>query len=122
MICDVDMDLGYENNMFRMLGGNVDDYVFLGYFRGFDPSIDSYCVCLENFPKKVMLPTFFNPSYDFSKAFDDVKGILIAFGVILFVASCLVFSKLSSQKFDRLLCLLTTSNLTGRVLNLGWSG
>jgi len=32
-ICGAAMDLGYEN-MFSMVGRNVDDYVFLGYFRG----------------------------------------------------------------------------------------
>ena len=40
MICDATMDLGYENNMFSMLGVSVDDYVSLGYFKGYDPSID----------------------------------------------------------------------------------
>ena len=64
-------DLGYEN-MFSMLDWNIDNYVFLGYFRGYDPSSDPYCVCLKGFPKKVMLITFFNRFYDFSKAFVEV--------------------------------------------------
>jgi len=50
-------------------------------------------------------------------AFDEVKRILIVFGMILVVASYLVFSNL-----DKLLRVLTTSNLTGQVLKLGWSG
>jgi len=54
MIHDVVMDLGYEDNVFYMLGGSVDDYVSLGYFRGYDNSIDPYCVCLEDLPRKVM--------------------------------------------------------------------
>jgi len=62
MIC-ADMDLGYKNDMFSMLGGNVDDYVFLGYFRRFDLLIDPYCVCLENLPKKVLLTTYILQSF-----------------------------------------------------------
>jgi len=61
---------------------------------------------------------FFNPSYDFSKAFAKLKTILILFGVILFIASYLVFSKLWSQEFDKLLHALMTSNLMGRVMKL----
>ena len=59
MICDATMDLSFENNMFYMLGGSVDDYVSAGYIRGFDPSIDPCYVCLEDFPKKVMWTIFF---------------------------------------------------------------
>jgi len=76
LICEANIDLGYEDNMFSMLGGNVDDYVSLGYFRRYDPSIDPYCVCLRNLPKKVMWTIFFNHSYDFSKVIDKVKRIL----------------------------------------------
>jgi len=61
---------------------------------------------------KVMLTTFFNHFYDFSKAFVLIKRILIVFTVILDVASYLVFSNLWSQEFDKLLCVLTTSNST----------
>jgi len=81
MICGAVMDLGHEN-MFSMLVWNVDDYVFLGCFRGYDPFIGTYCVCLEDLPKKVMLTIFFNPSYDFSEAFDKIRRILMVIGVI----------------------------------------
>jgi len=60
----------------------VDNFVFLGFLRGYDPSIKPYCVCLGDLPRKVMLTMFFNPSYDFSISFDKVKMILIIFGVI----------------------------------------
>jgi len=33
MICDANVDLGYKDNLFNILGGNVDDYPSLGYFR-----------------------------------------------------------------------------------------
>jgi len=91
MIFDANVDLGYKDKMFNVLGGNVDYYLSLGYLRGYDPSIDSYCVCLENLPRKITRTTFFNHRYDFSVGFDKVKRILILFGVILVVASYLYF-------------------------------
>jgi len=118
MICDANVDLGYEDNMFSMLGRSVDDLVSLGYFRGYHPSIDPYCVCLEDLPRNVMWTIFFNPSYNFYKGFAKVKRILIVFGVILVIASYLVFSKLWSQQFNKLLHVLTASNLEGHVLKL----
>ena len=43
MICDATMDLSNEDNVFDMLGGNVDDYLSLGYLRWYDPPLDPYC-------------------------------------------------------------------------------
>jgi len=59
------------------------------------------------------LTMFVNPSYDFTMGFDKAKRILVVFGVILIITSYLVFSKLWSQEFGKLLCDLTTSDLTG---------
>jgi len=33
MICDANTDLSYHNNMFSMLGGNVDNFMSLCYFN-----------------------------------------------------------------------------------------
>jgi len=77
MIYDAAMDLGYKANMFNMLGGNVDDYVSLGYFSGYDPSIDPYYVCTEDLPKKVMWTTFFYPSCDFLRPLIRLMGYLL---------------------------------------------
>jgi len=77
MIFYANVDLGYEDNVFDVLGGNVNDYVSLGYFRGYDPSIDSYCVCLEDLPRKVMWITFFNPFYDFLWTLIRLRGYLL---------------------------------------------
>jgi len=115
-ICYCNVDLGYENNVINVLGGNVHDYVSLGYLRGYDPSIDPYCVCLGDLLSKIICTTFFNPSYNFSKAFDKVKRILVVFSVILVIASYLLFSELWSQEFDKLLLALKTSNFVSRVL------
>jgi len=118
MILDFNIDLGCADNMFSILSGNVDDYVFLGYFRRYDPYIDPYCVCLGDLPKKITWTTCFNPFYDLSMGFDKVKRIPILFGVVFIVASYLLFSKLWSQGFDKFLHALTTSDLVSRVLKL----
>ena len=42
------MDLGYDDNMFHMLGGNVDHFKFLGYLSALDP----YRLSLMGMPRK----------------------------------------------------------------------
>jgi len=106
MIYYANVDLGYEDNEFNVLGGNVDDYLSLCYFRGYDPSINPYCICLGDLTRKITSTIFFNHSYDFSKAIDKVRRTLILFGVILVIAFYLVFSKLLSQGFDKLYVFL----------------
>jgi len=64
MIFYVNVDLGYEDNMFNMLGRRVDNFISLGYLRGYGPCIDSYCI--EDLPIKIMWNTFFDFSFDFS--------------------------------------------------------
>ena len=59
------MDIGYEDNVFDMPGRNVDDNVSLGYIKGYNSSIETYCACLGNMPTKVIWTTFFNPSQRF---------------------------------------------------------
>jgi len=49
MICDAN-DLGYEDN-FSMLGGNVDDFISLGYFSGYNASLDPYYMYLVDKPR-----------------------------------------------------------------------
>ena len=49
---------------------------------------------------------------------DKVKRILELFDVILVSASYLIFSKLWSQDFDKLLHALSISNLVGDALKL----
>ena len=84
--------------------------------RGYDPSIDPYHVCLKDLPRKITWTTFFNPSYDFSMIFDKVKRMLNVFGTILVITAYLLFSKLWSQRFDKLLRILTASDLMSQVL------
>ena len=93
-ICDFNVDLGYEDNIFSMLDRNVQDYLSTGYLRGYDPSIDLYCVRLEDLPRKIMSSTFFNPSYDFSKGLEKVKRILVIFRVFFVISSYLLLPEL----------------------------
>jgi len=88
--------------MFNMLGGNVDNFLSLRYFSGFNASLNSYYMCLEDLPGKIMWSTFFNPSYVFLKTIDKVKRILV-------IASHLLFSELWSKEFVKLLHALTVS-------------
>jgi len=60
-----------------------------------------------------MWTAFFNPSYDFSKAIDKVKRTFDIIGVILVIASYLIFFEFWSQESDKLL-----HALTGRVLKM----
>ena len=45
MICDT--DLGCENNVFEVLGGNTDNFVSLAYFSGFNAYLGPYYIYLE---------------------------------------------------------------------------
>jgi len=66
MICDATMDLGYDNNMLYVLSGKLDSFVSLGYFRGYDASLDPYCIYVaDKQPRKIMWNTFFDFSFIF---------------------------------------------------------
>jgi len=82
MIVDANVDLGYEVNMFDMLGGNINNFVSLDCFSGFNASFDPYYIYLEDLPRKITWTTLFNHSYDFSMAIDKVKRIPILFAVV----------------------------------------
>ena len=51
-ICDSNVDLGHAVKMFNMLGGNIDNFLSLGYFCGYDASLDAYCIFLVDKPRK----------------------------------------------------------------------
>ena len=58
MICDANVDQGYEDNMFSMLGGNVDNFMFLGYFSRYNASVNPYFMYLVDASRKIMWNTF----------------------------------------------------------------
>jgi len=39
VIFDANVDLGYEDNVFDVLGGSIDDYVSVVCFRGYNPPL-----------------------------------------------------------------------------------
>jgi len=86
-ICDSIVDLGYEGKMFNMLGGNVVNFLSLGYFCGYDASFDPYCMYLMDKPRKIMWNTFFAFSFNFSMALTLLKRALAFFVVIIFMFS-----------------------------------
>jgi len=40
--------------MFDVLDDNVDNFLSLGCFSGYDVSLDSYCINLLDMPRKIM--------------------------------------------------------------------
>jgi len=86
-ICDFNVDLGSVDHMFNMLGGNVDNFLSLGYFCGYDASLDPYCIFLVDKPRKIMWNSFFAFCFDFSISFALLKRALTFFSVIIFMLS-----------------------------------
>jgi len=87
-ICDSNVDIGYADNMFHMLGGNVETFESLGNFSGYDATLDPYCINLVDKPRSIMWNTFFDFSFDFSMFFSLIKRALTFFVLILCMLSC----------------------------------
>ena len=51
-LCDFNVDLGYDDHMFHMLGGNVENFEFLGSLCRYNAALDSYCIELVDMPRK----------------------------------------------------------------------
>jgi len=51
-ISDSNVDLGHEDNVFNILGGNLENYESLGCLSGYDVALDPYCIYLVDKPKK----------------------------------------------------------------------
>jgi len=121
-IYDSNVDLGYAGKMFNMLVENVDNFLSLGYFSGYNASFDPYCMYLVDKPRKIIWNTFFAFSFDFFIGFALVKRALTFFAVIIFMPSYYQAWKLCAEEFDKLLRALTMLDLKGRALKLCWSG
>ena len=65
MIFDATIDLGSVDNTFSMSGGNIDMFLSIGYFSGYNASLDTYCLFLVDKPRKITWNTFFDFSFDF---------------------------------------------------------
>jgi len=121
-LCDSNIDMGYADNMFHMLGGNVETFESLGNFSGYNAALDLYCINLVDKPRKILWNTFFAFSFDFSMAFSLIKRALIFFALIL----CMIFycqaCEPHAKESDKLLSALTASEWRARVLTKRWSG
>ena len=53
-ICDFNVDMGYVDNVFNVLGGNLENYESLGYLCGYDAALGLYSIYLEDKPRKIM--------------------------------------------------------------------
>ena len=87
MICDSNVDLDYESNTFDVLGGNVDNFLSLRHFSGYDDALGPYCIYLVDKAKQIMLNTFLDLSFDFSMAFTLLKIALTFLAMIILVLS-----------------------------------
>ena len=66
MICDANVDSAYVDNVLDTHDRNIDDFVSLSYFRGYDTSLDPYYLYLIDERSKIIWNTFFNFSFGFS--------------------------------------------------------
>jgi len=91
------------------LGGNVENFESLDYFSGYNATLDSYCIDLEDKRRKIMWSTFFNFSFDFSMAL-TLRGLILFFVLILLFYhhhAC----EPHAVAFDKFLRALMTFNL-----------
>jgi len=101
--------MGYADNMFNVLGGNVD-------LCGYDAALYQYCIDLKDKPRKIMRNTIFDFSFDFSMAFSLIKRALIYFILILCILSYFQACEPHTVAFDKLLRALTASDWISQVL------
>jgi len=113
-ICDFNVDMGNEDNIFCMLGGNVETFESLGNFSGHNVTLDPYCINLVDKPRKIMWSTFFDFSFDFSMAL-TLTGLILFFVLIFMFCHCHACEP-HAMAFDKLLRALTASALHSRVL------
>jgi len=113
-ICDFNVDVGHDNNMFNMLGGNVENFKSLGSLCGYDAALDQYCIDLEDMPRKIMWNTIFYFSFDFSMAL-TLRGLILFFVLICMFSHCQACEP-HAVAFDKLLRALIASDWISWVL------
>ena len=102
--------------MLNLLGGNNETFESLGYFRGYDASLDPYCIDLVDLPRKIMWNTFFNFSCGFSMAFTS-RGLILFFVLICRFSHSLACEP-HAMAFDKLLRALTMSALSLSLIHI----
>jgi len=53
-ICESNVDMGNEDHMLNLLGGNVENFESLGSLCGYDAALNPYCINLEYKPRKII--------------------------------------------------------------------
>ena len=96
-----------------MLDGNVVNFLVLGYFSGYDASLNLYCIYLVDKPKKIIWNIFFDFSFDFSMAFALLKRVVTFLAMIISVLSCYHACEPHAKAFDKFLRALTASDWKG---------
>jgi len=118
MICDANVDLGYDDNIFDVLGGNVDNFVSLGYLNA---SFNPHCMYLVAALRKIMWTIFLDFSLDFSMTFGLLKVTMTLFATIILMLSHCHACESHAIALDKYLRTLKTFNLTSQVLSSRWS-
>jgi len=108
-ICDSNVDMGSKDNALNTLDGNVETFESLGYFSGYDATLDPYCINLVDKPRKILWNTFFAFFFDFSMVLTLRELILIFVLILMFSHSHAC--KAHVVEFDKLLRALTVSDL-----------
>jgi len=71
-----------------VLQGRVSDCIrSLGTFEGYNPPFDPFHDYLVDMPREIILTTFFDHSFDFSKAYDTIMRALTVIDVFFPVFS-----------------------------------
>ena len=79
----------------------------VGDIRGSNPSLDPSCAYLEDVPRKILLCTFVDHTFDFSLAYDMSMRTLPTFAYFLYLFSYSHRFEMHAQAHDKLLRALT---------------
>ena len=82
---------------------------FLGTSEGYDPPIAPFPNYLADMPRKILWTTFFDHSFDFSKAYYTIIRALTVIDVFFPVFSYIHHSRMHAGVYNRLLRALTPS-------------
>ena len=97
--------------MFDVLGS-------LGTFESYNLSVDPFHDYLVDLPRKILWTTFFDYSFNFSKAYDKFMKALTFINLILLVLSYTHFSKMHAMVYNKLLRALTAFEWSDLILNV----
>jgi len=104
--------------MFSMLGGNIDNFVSLGYFSRYNASLLPYFMYLMDALRKIMYNTFFDFSFDFTMGFSLLKRAPTFFVMFILMLPYSQAREPHAMVFDELLHTLMAFDLMSRVLKL----